>query len=644
MESEPKPGPAPSNHSRKSYRRYAPATLRNLIALFLAEDSDVPRLLPVAIESVQKDSVGKGRRSIPASIWKDITKAKSSMPDGLFSFFSACLKGELGLPHDPILFSEKRKQLMADLETCKTPKCDSSLLQLIRQRIAPLIGFPPISSIRPRTWFRLVDRPDATIQLQLPSTLPYGDEIIQSESGGVAAESLNEQKLQPIAASADGKVVSASEKCKTSQPTKIPQPIVATSGFAASLDTPVHKGSFDLQSQKAGDSQTMPAKASLCNGDEPSNVVEDTERRLSPVPMLDNVESQSSRIGIDDVIMEHELSTRPEYPYRDTSTDKQSSHANIDDVLMEHELSALPEAPYKNNDAIVQEDDNAEMVSSDSDSDFDLELDGASAASAPEQQPEPIALVARSPDGHQLSDKDDSPDKEFLESDLSLDLDEPEPTVFPNPASRSEAIPDATKNTVDDCSAHKDNVSIQEIASELRKERSSTLAAGQDSLVPVSDFTKAFADITKPSPRKRKCPQRTKAKTPALKKPRPEFSRPAQKFSTPCQFWVEMRCSKGDQCPFSHDAAQVRRTEICRYFMMGSCLKGEDCSHSHQVPCKFFHLQNSCREVDCRFSHDPMTEEEITLFRNRVDEGFYLKPLKPSDEPKDANVENPFLI
>ncbi|XXQ30563.1 C3H1-type domain-containing protein [Plasmodiophora brassicae] len=133
-----------------------------------------------------------------------------------------------------------------------------------------------------------------------------------------------------------------------------------------------------------------------------------------------------------------------------------------------------------------------------------------------------------------------------------------------------------------------------------------------------------------------------KAPTKRLVK-RVKFARPAQKYCTPCEFWATMRCAKGDQCPFSHDGAQTRSSVICRYFMMGSCVKGEDCSHSHDVPCKHFHLGKRCKDVGCRFKHDPMTTEELELFRQRVSQGYYLKPAAAAGEPSAPVLpDNPF--
>lgn len=86
-----------------------------------------------------------------------------------------------------------------------------------------------------------------------------------------------------------------------------------------------------------------------------------------------------------------------------------------------------------------------------------------------------------------------------------------------------------------------------------------------------------------------------------------------------CRYWMEGKCTKGEECTFSHAQKPLKTPEeakseqVCKFFMAGNCLKGDTCLYSHdlsRVPCKFFHVKNECSAGDsCRFSHDPINEE-----------------------------------
>lgn len=87
----------------------------------------------------------------------------------------------------------------------------------------------------------------------------------------------------------------------------------------------------------------------------------------------------------------------------------------------------------------------------------------------------------------------------------------------------------------------------------------------------------------------------------------------------PCRYWMEGKCSKGEECTFSHaqrplrSPEEARSEEVCRFHLAGTCLKGEACLYSHdlsRVPCKFFHVKAACSAGDtCRFSHAPISEQ-----------------------------------
>lgn len=52
--------------------------------------------------------------------------------------------------------------------------------------------------------------------------------------------------------------------------------------------------------------------------------------------------------------------------------------------------------------------------------------------------------------------------------------------------------------------------------------------------------------------------------------------------------------------------------------MNGLCSKGAACFFNHDTttyPCRFFHLERHCKAgPDCRFSHDPIREEDLDEF------------------------------
>jgi hypothetical protein len=98
-----------------------------------------------------------------------------------------------------------------------------------------------------------------------------------------------------------------------------------------------------------------------------------------------------------------------------------------------------------------------------------------------------------------------------------------------------------------------------------------------------------------------------------------------------CRYFMDGVCSKGDKCTFSHAVVPNRTTEearvkdACKFFIAGSCMKGNACHFSHELskfPCKFFHLKGECSAAlkGCRFSHDPVSAEELERLRGAEQE------------------------
>ncbi len=84
-----------------------------------------------------------------------------------------------------------------------------------------------------------------------------------------------------------------------------------------------------------------------------------------------------------------------------------------------------------------------------------------------------------------------------------------------------------------------------------------------------------------------------------------------------CKFFMEGRCQKGNDCPFSHNVQINKKYEVCKYYLNGFCAKEDKCFYMHsEFPCKFFHRKNfqtgvkinHCLHGDaCRFSHAAIT-------------------------------------
>lgn len=88
-----------------------------------------------------------------------------------------------------------------------------------------------------------------------------------------------------------------------------------------------------------------------------------------------------------------------------------------------------------------------------------------------------------------------------------------------------------------------------------------------------------------------------------------------------CKFYLDSKCNKGADCPFSHDAPQTRKADLCKFYLGGYCARGEHCSFMHQdFPCKFFHTGAKCyADASCRFSHQPLTDETRRLLHRYLD-------------------------
>uniref|UniRef100_A0A915A8Z7 C3H1-type domain-containing protein n=2 Tax=Parascaris univalens TaxID=6257 RepID=A0A915A8Z7_PARUN len=82
-----------------------------------------------------------------------------------------------------------------------------------------------------------------------------------------------------------------------------------------------------------------------------------------------------------------------------------------------------------------------------------------------------------------------------------------------------------------------------------------------------------------------------------------------------CKFFREGYCRDGENCSYSHDAADSgRKPELCKFYQQGFCKKGLQCPLLHgEYPCKAFH-KGECSRDPCQFSHVPLNSFTQPIF------------------------------
>ncbi|KAM3175674.1 hypothetical protein ACTXT7_008071 [Hymenolepis weldensis] len=103
-----------------------------------------------------------------------------------------------------------------------------------------------------------------------------------------------------------------------------------------------------------------------------------------------------------------------------------------------------------------------------------------------------------------------------------------------------------------------------------------------------------------------------------------------------CRFYMEGRCQKGSECPYSHDFIPAKKKDLCKFYAAGSCSKGSACPFMHnEFPCKFFHLKNNCYHGNtCKFSHAPLSPDSQAMLEKYVEE---------IEKKKSSAIEDPSL-
>lgn len=81
-----------------------------------------------------------------------------------------------------------------------------------------------------------------------------------------------------------------------------------------------------------------------------------------------------------------------------------------------------------------------------------------------------------------------------------------------------------------------------------------------------------------------------------------------------CSYYMQGKCHRGDDCPYSHNALPPRKMELCKFYLMDCCAKRDKCLYMHHdFPCKFFHTGLKCGQGEnCKFSHQPLNEQVIS--------------------------------
>ncbi|CAD5221127.1 unnamed protein product [Bursaphelenchus okinawaensis] len=104
---------------------------------------------------------------------------------------------------------------------------------------------------------------------------------------------------------------------------------------------------------------------------------------------------------------------------------------------------------------------------------------------------------------------------------------------------------------------------------------------------------------------------------------------------TICKFFREGFCRDGDNCVYSHNAADSRRIpELCRYYQHGYCKKNVRCLNLHgEFPCRQFHT-DGCDNDECRFSHQPLNDYTQPIFDQMMKDAALAEKISKQARPQ----------
>lgn len=131
------------------------------------------------------------------------------------------------------------------------------------------------------------------------------------------------------------------------------------------------------------------------------------------------------------------------------------------------------------------------------------------------------------------------------------------------------------------------------------------------------------------NPAEKKQKKKNKNKKALPPKPKPKYA---------CKFYLEGRCTKGDECTFSHEGIPANKREICKFYLNSFCSKGSSCLYMHSdFPCKFYHTGTTCYAGDrCRFSHAALTDETKELLLKCLNGPKETKEKEEKEEAPDS--------
>ncbi|XP_066996739.2 protein suppressor of sable [Anabrus simplex] len=111
-------------------------------------------------------------------------------------------------------------------------------------------------------------------------------------------------------------------------------------------------------------------------------------------------------------------------------------------------------------------------------------------------------------------------------------------------------------------------------------------------------------------PNKRQSRKETKTKRGISKRQQQIRSNQERGSDCICMFYMQGKCQKGEDCPYSHNALPPRKMELCKFYLMDCCAKKDKCLYMHHdFPCKFYHTGLKCFSGPrCKFSHGHLTD------------------------------------